>query len=147
MIKIFNNRYELKYLVHVTQRPALLEALAAHMLPDREGGPEGCYRVTSLYKTARSLLPRKLDGIKSAAAALAGLRDESRARRPAMIEINRSTAHGQQAGTRCARPAWHIARRHAAPRVPRDLEVLREIRPRALTDARAALIISYGAGR
>ncbi|MBI5508699.1 MAG: polyphosphate polymerase domain-containing protein [Deltaproteobacteria bacterium] len=65
MIKRFN-RYELKYIIPVATRDAVLEELLLHVDPDREGDKNGVYKVTSLYYDTPDLqfYRSKLDGIK-----------------------------------------------------------------------------------
>ncbi|MBI3178622.1 MAG: polyphosphate polymerase domain-containing protein [Deltaproteobacteria bacterium] len=64
MIRRFN-RYELKYIITSSDRDRLLPTIEAYMQPDREGGPAGTYRVTSLYYDSADFAcyRSKLDGI------------------------------------------------------------------------------------
>lgn len=64
MIRSFN-RWELKYVVKCRARDALLPIIQGHMSPDREGRPDGVYRVTSLYWDTQDYhsYRAKLDGI------------------------------------------------------------------------------------
>lgn len=64
MIRRFN-RYELKYIVPLSVRDALLPTIEAYMKPDAEGGPTGTYRVTSLYYDSPDLAcyRSKIEGI------------------------------------------------------------------------------------
>lgn len=65
MIRRFN-RYELKFIIPVKTRDALLPALLEHMTFDPHGAGDGSYRVTSLYYDSADLscYRAKLEGIK-----------------------------------------------------------------------------------
>jgi SPX domain protein involved in polyphosphate accumulation len=58
------DRYELKYLVPITQLPAIAEDLMLHMQPDRHGDQAGSYAITNLYYDSAELhmLQSKLAG-------------------------------------------------------------------------------------
>ncbi len=60
------NRYELKYVLHVSQVAPLLADLMHFMAPDRHGDADAGYRVTSLYYDSPDLhfYRAKLDGLR-----------------------------------------------------------------------------------
>jgi len=60
------NRYELKYVIHASRVPLLVEDLRHFMEPDAYGDGDGFYRVTSLYYDSPDLAMyrSKVDGLK-----------------------------------------------------------------------------------
>ncbi len=65
MIRRFN-RYELKYVIHASRIPALVDDLLYFMEPDSYGDGDGFYRVTSLYYDSPDLAAyrSKVEGLK-----------------------------------------------------------------------------------
>lgn len=65
MIRRFN-RYELKYVIHASRIPALVDDLLYFMEPDAHGDGDGFYRVTSLYYDSPDLAAyrSKIEGLK-----------------------------------------------------------------------------------
>jgi len=60
------NRYELKYVLHISQVPALVRDLLHFMAPDEHTDADGSYRVSSLYYDSPDLhfYRSKLDGLR-----------------------------------------------------------------------------------
>jgi len=60
------NRYELKYVIHASRIPALVDDLLYFMEPDPRGDGDGFYRVTSLYYDSPDLAAyrSKVEGLK-----------------------------------------------------------------------------------
>jgi len=60
------NRYELKYVIHASRIPALVDDLLYFMEPDAHGDGDGFYRVTSLYYDSPDLAMyrSKIEGLK-----------------------------------------------------------------------------------
>ncbi|MDI7267677.1 MAG: polyphosphate polymerase domain-containing protein [Myxococcota bacterium] len=60
------NRYELKYLLHVSRLGALVSDLVQFMSPDDHGDADGCYRVSSLYYDSPDLYfyRSKIEGLR-----------------------------------------------------------------------------------
>ncbi len=128
------NRYELKYLVHTSEREPLLRKLAENMTVDREGGPTGSYRVTSLYYDSPELhcYRAKLDGIKYRRKLRVRVYgDESSLERPAMIEVKQKHRRTVSKRRVCVPLAEALAicarRRLPSLSSPKDLEVVREV--------------------
>jgi SPX domain protein involved in polyphosphate accumulation len=66
VVELRFDRYELKFLLHVSQARAVLETLAPYVRRDPNAGPDGFYKVTSLYLDSPDLAcyREKLDGEK-----------------------------------------------------------------------------------
>ncbi len=133
MISRFN-RYELKYLVHTSQREALLRKLRENMVTDPEGGESGSYRVTSLYYDSPELhcYRAKVDGIKFRRKLRVRVYGEDPSpERPAMIEIKQKHRRTVTKRRICVplHEAHAICARTGSPSVtaPKDLEVVREV--------------------
>jgi hypothetical protein len=96
MIRRFN-RYELKYLIPGAVRDAMIPSMLGYMQPDREGGPDGAYAVTSLYYDTFDLscYRAKIDGINYRRKLRIRRYGAASADRPVMVEIkqriNRTT--------------------------------------------------------
>jgi len=60
------NRYELKYVIHISRIPAMVDDLLHFMEPDAYGDADGFYRVTSLYYDSPDLAMyrSKVEGLK-----------------------------------------------------------------------------------
>lgn len=65
MVRRRINRYELKYVIHATKYPYMVEDLRNFVVPDAYGDSDGFYRITSLYADSPSLqcYRAKVDGL------------------------------------------------------------------------------------